>query len=78
MSFVASCHHRVVQCFRMHGNAKHGQDHKVSLSEFQAAIRARHGAVASEAGHDAASSASVDFASRALAEDIWGRPRCTL
>ena len=44
MSFVASCHHRVVQCFRMHGNAKHGLDHKVSLSEFQAAFRARHGA----------------------------------
>ena len=50
MSFVASCHHRVAQCFRMHGNAKHGLDDKVSLEEFQAAIRARHGAVVSGEG----------------------------
>ena len=42
MSFVASCHYRVAQCFRMVGNSKHGEDGKVSLSEFQAAIRSRH------------------------------------
>ena len=62
MSFVASCHHRVAQCFRMHGNAKHGLEERVSLEEFQAAIRARHGAAVSEAEHDPASAASVDFA----------------
>ena len=39
MSFVASCHHLVAQCFRLHGNAKHGPDDKVSLEEVQAAIR---------------------------------------
>ena len=39
MSFVASCHHLVAQCFRLHGNAKHGLDDKVSLEEVQAAIR---------------------------------------
>ena len=61
MSFVASWHHRAVQCFRMHGNSKHCRDPKVSLSEFQAAIRARHGAAVSEAEHDAASVANVDF-----------------
>ena len=34
----------------------------VSLSEFQAALRSRHGAFASQAQHDPASAASVDFA----------------
>ena len=62
MSFVASCHHRVAQCFRMHGNAKHGLDDKVSLEEFQAAIRARHRAAVSESEQDSASAATVDFA----------------
>ena len=42
MSFVASCHHRVVQCFRMVGNSKHDGGKEVSLSEFQAAVRERH------------------------------------
>ena len=42
MSFVASCHYRVVQCFRMVGNSKHDGGKDVSLSEFQAAVRARH------------------------------------
>ena len=43
MSFVASCHYRVVQCFRMVGNSKHdGGAKEVSLAEFQAAVRARH------------------------------------
>ena len=63
MSFVASCHHRVAQCFRMHGNAKHGLEEKVSLEEFQAAIRVRHRAAVSESEHDPASAANVDFAS---------------
>ena len=43
MSFVASCHYRVVQCFRMVGNSKHdGGAKEVSLAEFQAAVRSRH------------------------------------
>ena len=62
MSFVASCHRRVAQCFRMHGNAKHGLEERVSLEEFQAAIRVRHRAVVSESEQEAAASASVDFA----------------
>ena len=43
MSFVASCHYKVVQCFRMVGNTKHEDaDKEVSLAEFQAAVRSRH------------------------------------
>ena len=51
MSFVASCHHRVLQCFKYHGNSKHDSDgeHRVSLQEFKEAIRVRHGAAASGA-----------------------------
>ena len=63
MSFVASCHHRVAQCFRMHGNAKHGLEERVSLEEFQAAIRVRHRAGVSESEFDPALAASVDFVS---------------
>ena len=61
MSFVASCHHRVAQCFRMHGNAKHSEDAMVSLEEFQQAIRARHHVGVSESEFDPASAPSVDF-----------------
>ena len=61
MSFVASCHHRVAQCFRMHGNAKHSQDATVSLEEFQTAIRVRHHVGVSESAFDPASAPSVDF-----------------
>ena len=43
MSFVASCHYKVVQCFRTVGNSKHeGAGKEVSLAEFQAAVRSRH------------------------------------
>ena len=51
MSFVASCHHRVLQCFKYPGNSKHDNDgeHRVSLHEFQEAIRVRHAAGASPA-----------------------------
>ena len=43
MSFVPSCHYKVVQCFRMVGNSKHdGGAKEVSLAEFQAAVRSRH------------------------------------
>jgi len=61
MSFVASCHHRVSQCFRMQGNAKHSGDAMVSLEEFQQAIRARHHAGVSASEFDPASGPSVDF-----------------
>ena len=62
MSFVASCHHRVAQCFRMHGNAKHSEDAMVSLEEFQQAIRARHHAGVSASEFDpAAAGLGVDF-----------------
>ena len=57
MSFVASCHYRVVQCFRMVGNSKHCESGKEeSLSEFRAAIRSRH---ASSGGAEKVS--DVDF-----------------
>ena len=64
MSFVASCHHRVTQCFRMHGNSKHDNDgeHRVSLQEFQAAIRVRHGVVVSGEEFEASQVAPADFA----------------
>ena len=61
MSFVASCHHRVAQCFRMQGNAKHSEDPMVSLEEFQQAIRARHHAGVSASEFDPASAPCVDF-----------------
>ena len=61
MSFVASCHHRVAQCFRMQGNAKHSEEAMVSLEEFQQAIRARHHVGVSASGFDPASTPSVDF-----------------
>ena len=63
MSFVASCHHRVAQCFRMHGNAKRSQDATVSLEEFQTAIRVRHRVGVSESEFDPAFASSVDFVS---------------
>ena len=46
MSFVASCHHRVLQCFKYHGNAEHNElgEHRVCVQEFQEAIRVRHAA----------------------------------
>jgi len=50
---VASCHHRDLQCFRMQGNAKHGQDPWVSLSQFQAALRSRQGPPCHRAGRSA-------------------------
>ena len=57
MSFVASCHYRVVMCFRMVGNSKHFEGGKeVSLSDFQAAVRSRH---ASSGGAEKVS--DVDF-----------------
>ena len=63
MSFVASCHHRVAQCFRMQGNAKHREEATVSLEEFQQAIRARHLAGVSASEFDrAAAGLGVDFA----------------
>ena len=61
MSFVASCHHRVSQCFRMQGNAKHSEDAMVSLEEFQQAIRARHHVGVSASEFDPASGSCVDF-----------------
>ena len=43
MSFVASCHHRVLHCFLKFGNSGQGRGEKaVSLQEVQAAVRMRH------------------------------------
>ena len=43
VSFVATCHHRVAQCFKYHGNSKGDiQGLGVSLQEWQAAIKRRH------------------------------------
>ena len=43
MAYVASVHHRGLQCFRYCGNSKHDA-HKaeVSLEEFQECIKAMH------------------------------------
>ena len=63
MSFVASCHHRVLQCFLHHGNAGHGKSEKaVSLQELQAAVRSRHLSGAAPAEIDASQNACSDFA----------------
>ena len=62
MSFVASCHHRVLQCFLRFGNSGHGKGEKaVSLQEVQAAVRSRHSGAAS-AEIDASQNAYSDFA----------------
>ena len=38
-----AAYHRVTQCLRYYGNAKHSETMKeVSLAEFQACVRARH------------------------------------
>ena len=43
ISFVATCHHRVAQCFKYHGNSKDEvQGPPVSLQDWQAAIKRRH------------------------------------
>ena len=64
MSFVASCHHRVLQCFKYHGNSQHDKDgeHRVSLQEFQEAIRVRHAAGAAPAEVEASQVCREDFA----------------
>ena len=62
MSFVASCHHRVLQWFLRFGNSGHGKEQKtVSLQEVQEAVRARHSGAAS-AEIDASQNTSSDFA----------------
>ena len=59
MSFVASCHYKVFQCFRMVGNTKHKDAGKeVSLAEFQAAVRSRH---SSSSIHRGEKVSDVDF-----------------
>ena len=63
MSFVASCHHRVLQCFLYHGNAGHGKSEKaVSLSEFQEAVRSRHLSGTAPAEIDASQNLRSDIA----------------
>ncbi len=48
LSYVASVHHRAVQCFRYQGNTVHAEDvpggikAEVTLAEFQEGIKARH------------------------------------
>ena len=43
LPFVASVHHRAVQCFKYHGNVKHeNNDATVGLASFQEAIKIRH------------------------------------
>ena len=63
MSFVASCHHRVLQCFKYHGNAQHDAngEHRVCLAEFQEAIRVRHAAGIAPAEVEVSQSLRQDF-----------------
>ena len=43
LSYVASVHHRAVQCFRYQGNKEHAEGTaEVTLAEFQEGIKERH------------------------------------
>jgi len=64
-SYVSSVHHRGITCFRYCGNTDHKEnDHSVSLTEFQAAIKIRHQLGSSGIAEEASSSAGsrIDFA----------------
>ena len=62
MSFVASCHHRVLHCFLKFGNSGQGAGAKmVSLQEVQAAVRMRHRAGAAALIEASDSCHSGDF-----------------
>ena len=63
LSFVASVHHRCLQCFLYHGNSLHvdkGRKH-VTLEEFQACIKRRHAGSGADTGHDGAVSRPNDY-----------------
>ena len=63
VSFVAATHHRAAQCFRYHGNAKHGEGLKeVSLTEFQLAIKERHRIGSRSMEDQAPATGNIDFA----------------
>ena len=63
LSFVASVHHRASQCFKYHGgaNAEGQPNSPVSLSDFQAAIKARHRVGSSGIEGEGEASATSDF-----------------
>ena len=63
LSFVASVHHRASQCFRYHGGATADDqpNSAVSLSDFQAAIKAKHRVGGSGIQDEGEASATRDF-----------------